>query len=404
MPNYKEIRNHCCQTERMSALVIDEFLIDYAARKDKLNRKAEKKLARYRHLIREFPEGWREVAITQYIAHQIFKKDGLINRYIHHSGLEHLLEKEMAFLKFYSRHPWRFSFAEISGRPDRDFFEMKDVFTEESYLLYSPGLSTIISSQQVRLCFNLVGFNGECWQTFGPINTYQGIEPSDILFYATELNRGERIENGHELLELVETDPIPFMLLIYGTLFPQSFHIDDQILEVISEYLDDTFDAGDFREHFTVEYSHGVYKLSLPEWSQFPHYAAAYYAENDELLLLNSMTDRGFNHLVRQLNACGYNLDTEPDIRVNIGMLQTAGDIFKKEFDLNPYSSMFSTDSDDEESEELKNINNMLSAMVPFLNAGKKVDFDELSYIYDVPLETVRELHEQLLSKLDQFR
>lgn len=402
MPNYKDIRNHCRQTERLSATVIDEFLIDYVARKDKLNRKAEKKLARYRHLIREFPEGWREVAATQYIAHQIFKKDGLINRYIHQSGLNHLLKEEMAFLKFYSRHPWRFSFAEISGHPDKDFYEMYDVFNGDSYLLYSSGLTSIVSSQNMSLCFNLIGYNGKCWQTFGPIGTYKGFEPQDILFFANKLNHRDHIESGFELMKLVEADPLPFMHLIYGSNYPQTFHTDDQIVQITAEYLDDSFDTNTFRNLFIVEYSQGVYKLSQPNWNEFPHFSVAYYDEKEELLFLYSMTDRGFRHLVEQLNRCGYKLSFKPDIRVNMGMVQTAGKILKKEFNLDPYSSLFSTESPEEDSEELNNINTMLKAMVPYLNSGDKPDIDKMSTTYDVPPDTVRELYDQLRNKLDQ--
>ena len=402
MTNYKDLRNHCRQTQHLTHTVIDGFLIYYAARQDKLNRQAEKKLAGYRHVSRELPKEWSNMAIAQFIAHRIFKQDGLINRYIHHSGLDHLLEEEMAFLEFQTRHPWLFSFAEITGRPDRDFFDLNDVFTGESYLLYSPGLTDIMVSQQVRLCFNLIGFNGECWQTYGPISTYNGFDPSDILFFATEVNRGDWIENGTELLELVETDPVPFMHLICGATYPRSFHMDDQILEIVAEYLDDSFDASALRNRFTIEYSQGVYKLSLPDWSQFPHYTAAYYEENEELLFLYSMTDRGFSYLVSQLNKCGYELSFDPNIRVTMGMLQTADEILKKGFDLNPYSSMFSTELPEEDSEEINNINTMLSSMVPDLNAGKKVNLDGMSNTYNVPLETVRELCEQLKSKLDQ--
>lgn len=404
MPNYKDIRNHCRVTQRLSATVIDEYLISYAAHQDKLYRKAEKKLARYKHVIRELPERWTEVAITQYIAHQIFKQGGLINRYIHHAGLNHLLEEEMAFLEFYTRHPWRFSFAEISGRPDKDFYEMHDVFTGDSYLLYSPGLTTIVSSQKTSLCFNLIGYNGKCWQTFGPIGTYQGFEPQDILFFANKLNHGDYIENEFDLMKLVEADPLPFMHLIYGSNYPQTFHIDNKIVQITAEYLDDSFDANTFRNHFTVEYSQGVYKLSQPEWDEFPHFSAVYYEEKEELLFLYSMTDRGFHHLVEQLNNLGYELSPEPDIRVNMGMVLTAGEILKKEFNLNPYYNLFTTEEPEEDSEELMNIKEMLSAMTPYVNAGKKVNLNEISNMYNVPLETVKELHEQLLSKLDQLK
>ncbi len=173
MLNYKELRIHCRKTHQLISSVIDDFLIIYAARKDKLNRKAKKKLARYRHVSKEFPDYWSNMAIAQFIAHQIFREDGHIKRYIHHSELDQLADEEMSFLELQASHPWRFSFAEINDQPESDFYQMKDVFIDESYQLYSPALTTIMLTEKVNLCLNLILFNGECWHTFGPIGTYR---------------------------------------------------------------------------------------------------------------------------------------------------------------------------------------------------------------------------------------
>lgn len=401
MTDYKELRIHCRKTHQLISSVIEDFLIIYAAGKEKLHKKAERKLARYSHISREFPEYWSNMAMAQHIAHQIFRKNGHIKRYIHHSELDQLPAQDMSFLEFQASHPWRFSFSKITDRPDSDFFEMKDVFTDEPYLLYSPALTSIMMTEKVNLCFNLIGFNGECWHTFGPVNTYRCFELQDILFFATQLNRGGWIENGRELMELVDEDPVPFMHLIRGATYPRAFHIDDQIYEIKSEYLDDSFDADVFRGRFKIEYNQGVYQLSLRGWGQFPHYTAAYYNEDEKLLLLYSMTERGFNYLVRQLNACGYELDNKQEVRVNIGMLKTASDILKKDFNLNPYSSIFSTESPEEGAKETSKIDMLLNAMITFIYTGQDVDFEGMSLTYDVSLEKVKELHKHYQNKLN---
>jgi hypothetical protein len=151
---------------------------------------------------------------------------------INHSGLSHLTDKEMAFLEFQKVHPWRFSFAEVTGRPERDFFEMRDVFTDQPYLIYSPGMTDIQLTQNPTLWFNLIAFNGKCWQTFGPIGAYSGFEPEDIQFFATELNNGLWFESDHELMMNVENNPVPYLLLYSGSTFPRSFHKDDQIVQI----------------------------------------------------------------------------------------------------------------------------------------------------------------------------
>jgi len=54
------------------------------------------------------------------------------------------------------------------------------------------------------------------------------------------------------------------------------------------------------------------------------------YDEKEELLSLYSMTDRGFRMLVDRLNSCNYSLSYEPDMRVNMAMVETANEILKK--------------------------------------------------------------------------
>lgn len=69
MPDYNTIRNICRHTQHLTASVIDEFLIYYAANRHKLDREAEKQLARYRHLNNAFPVEWVNMSIAQYISH-----------------------------------------------------------------------------------------------------------------------------------------------------------------------------------------------------------------------------------------------------------------------------------------------------------------------------------------------
>jgi hypothetical protein len=66
-----------------------------------------------------------------------------------------------------AKHPWRFSFSVIVRNPAPVFFVMMDVFTVEEYLLYSPGIQDRIEGEEGMTClyFNLISFNGYCWQT-----------------------------------------------------------------------------------------------------------------------------------------------------------------------------------------------------------------------------------------------
>ena len=401
MINYDAIKTHCSRINQLSSDVIDDFLIPYAAQQDNLEREAKKQLARYRHVQSDLPQSWSNMIVSQYIAHKIFEEGGLIHRYINHSALNHMRDKELEYLKEQATRPWRFSFAIIADRPARDFFEMVDVFTGESYLLYSTGLTKYMSSQNVVLCFNLIGYNGKCWQTFGPISAYESFEPTDIEFFATQLNRGYWFEDTEELTEFIESKPIPFTYLFAGSKIPMVIHDDHQIVQITAEYIDDTFNADALRNQFTVEYSNGVYKISEPEWSKFPHFTSAYYDEKEELLFLNALTDAGFQNLVDNLNLCGYNLSAVPDFRVNMSMLQFSKRLLKKEINLNPYDDNFTVPLPEKESKNTQNINALMSELIPFINSGQQPDFNQLSKRFDVPVEDVEGLYHQVRGKLD---
>lgn len=118
--------------------------------------------------------------------------------------------------------------------PAEDFYTMEDVFTGKRYLLFSPGVSNILVSFKPVLWFNLLGFNGFCWQSFGPVVYYNGFEAGDIWFFATELNPD--LEEPAEVPAQVESNPIPFMMLLSGSTYPLTFHKEDQLLFLLAEH------------------------------------------------------------------------------------------------------------------------------------------------------------------------
>jgi hypothetical protein len=95
---------------------------------------------------------------------------------------------------------------------------MEDVFTGELFLLFSKSVGKILAGHPVLLWFNLVGFNGQYWETFGPVAHFQSFDADDIFFYATELDKSVTSETT--LLDYLEKNPIPFMMLMTGADVP----------------------------------------------------------------------------------------------------------------------------------------------------------------------------------------
>ena len=394
MIDFKHLENICQKNSAMTRSLVDEFLIYYAAQRDRLDREMEQRLARYRHITRKFQQSWVNMLKAQYIAHRIFKEDGLIKKYLNHSELQRLDAPELNYLVEQAAHPWRFSFSVVTEAPAVDFYEMEDIFTGDPFLLYSPGVTRIFDEQPVALLFNLISFNGACWQSFGPIGAYQSFEPDDIFFFATELN--PQIESEEDLVADVEKNPVPYMMLLAGGTFPPIFHKNDQIVQVIAAYDQDAFDVGGLDKDFKVEYAHAVYRLTLKRWGEHPHFSTAYYDENKKVLFLSSMTDRGFSALANRLNAYGYDLWNEPDIRVNPSMLTLTQDILKKKIQLNAYDALFTVKTSEKKQEKIDKLNNLLKLLLPEINAGREPDIEAMAREAGVDVKMAREMMHQI--------
>src|SRR3546814_16717135 len=104
---------------------------------------------------------------------------------------------------------------------------MQDVFTSQKFLLYSTGVTQILSEHPVALWFNLIAFNGMCWQSYGPIGHYQSFRPDDIRYYASEMNPREWFEKDAEILENVERNPLPYLMLMNGATLHFLVHKND---------------------------------------------------------------------------------------------------------------------------------------------------------------------------------
>ena len=397
MKDFKTIKIICEENSIISSKVIDEFLIYYAAGRNNLEHDMDQGFAVYKHINSKFQKEWINRLKAQFIAHKVFKKDGLIKNFLTHSALINLIIEERNYLEFQSKHPWRFSFSTIKNRPAEDFYIMEDVFSDEEFLLYSPGITKTLESQSIILWLNLIAYNGSCYQSFGPISGYKSFEPDDIFFFASELN--PNIAGEEELLANLEYNPIPYMMLLSGANYPLIYNKEDQVINVMAEYELDDMNTKSLAKSFKTEYNKGVYRLSLKKWSEPPHFSQAYFDENGKVILLSAMTDSGFKALVEGLNEYGYNISGDPFLRVNLTMLTTASDILQREIMLNKYEHLFTKETTPSEQENLYKLNSLLKFVMPDINAGRKPDIEVLAKKAGVDIDTAKDLIEQIMGK-----
>jgi len=402
MKDYKVIRSICEENSMISREVIDEFLIYYVASRDNLERRMQRKFDFYKHVTRELDKSLVNMMKAQYLAHTVFKKGGSLRELMKHSALKRLSNKEMDFLEQQAEYPWCFSFSVIVNNPSDDFYIMEDIFSYDKYTLFSPGVSNILREQPVMLWFNLIGYNGACWQSYGPIGAYNSFDPDDIFYFATELSPDN--DDEESILNNIENNPLPYMLLISGSVHPMTVHKQDQLVHVISEFDVEDIDTKALRQNFTPEYNNGVYRLILRSWGEHPHFSTAYFDEDRGKLVLSAMTDRGYEALVDAFHEHGYAYPKEPFIRTHPSMIITAARIMRKEIELNEYEQLFTVEATEEKKDFIDRLNTFTGLVLPDINAGMEPDIEGCARKAGIDIETARDLIRSIRDKTDEMR
>lgn len=396
MRNYNDIRKTCKHNKPINARVIDEFLIYLAAgRKNKNAEKVmEKRFDAFRHITKEFDIEWVNRLKAQYLAHLIFKEGGDLKALLGHPLIKRLSKDDISHLEVLSETPWRFSFSRQIDNPAEDFYLMFDVLTFEQYLLYSPGITRVNQEQNTSLFLNLIGFNGDCWETYGPIVAYKSFNLYDILFFGSQLNPD--IEDEEDLIESIENNPVPYMMLLSGANYPYTFNKNDLIIYGFSEYDIDSIDSEKLKKDFKSEYAEGVYRFTLKYWGGNPHFAQAFYDENEQIILLTASTLRGFEALVNKLNSYGYSFDPMPFLMTCPVMLITAKEILNREIVLNEYDRLFEIETSKDDQDQMDKMNAFMGMIIPDLNSGSQPDIKTYAKRSGLDPETALDLYKHI--------
>lgn len=403
MNDFDGLKLICERNVKLSDAVIDNFVMYYGATKDDLARETDSRLKAFRHLTSQFQPSLVNLLTSQYIVYRIFKQDGIIRKYINDADIKRRPAEEQTFLQHQLANPWRFSFSIVLNTPYPNFYNMEDAFTGERFLLYSKSVTVTLEDTPVLLWFNLIWFNGACWQTFGPITGYQSFDDDDIFFFATELN--SKIDSDESLLEDVERNPVPYMMLINGSRFPLTMSNDDELVQVFAEHdVELLSKMEEFNSDFTREYNEGVYKLALNGWDQPPHFALAYYDEMQNTLTLHAMTDRGFNKLVEKFNERGLHIPLGPHLRVHPSMLVTAERLLRREIRIPSSEDLFVKKTSAGNREMIDRLNALMAKVLPEINSGKKPNLEKLSEEFNLDYQSVKEMVSSAIERIELLK
>ncbi|NND08889.1 MAG: hypothetical protein HKN87_21155 [Saprospiraceae bacterium] len=397
--DYIEIKEICeANTEATEELIEEQ--VYYAVAKEDLERKLDKLLAKYKIIVRKFAKPSIAEFQMQYFAHRVFKKNGLINKHLKHAFFKDLDEIKRGFLEHWAKYPWKYTFSVITKQPADEFFEMRDVFSGEEFLVYSPGISKGLQEKSIELWYLLIAFNGSCWQTYGPIGELAGFQAGDIHYYTALLKPDHWPISEQDILANVEKNPVPYFMLLSGSNFPLVMHGDHQIVQMVAEFDCNGINGQALAKHFIVDQRDAVYQLSLKGWLEFPHYAVAYYDKKEALLRLSALTELGYQQLISHLNRYGFDLPDDPDFRVSVAMQKTGEDILKRDLLADPYQELFGEVVSDENSKAADKLNEVMAHLVPDINAGRVPDFAAVARKTGVNVKVVADLAKELIERM----
>lgn len=386
-PNYPAIEEHCKQHSDISQRVIDKKLLYHAAAHSRLDKKFDDRVKEFKHVTRDWDPVILRYIKSTYIIGKTFGENGLIHSYFEKKHFDHYPQDECEFLSEQSSIPWRYCYTIIEGQPAQDFFEMVDVFTDETYLFYSPGIEEILKTERPRMWFNLIAYNGQCWQTTGLIMPLNAFTPNDVFFYASEIN--PEIEDEVSLMREVHENPIPFLMLFKHGQAPISLAGDQEIRFQFSLEEYEPFELDSLKSRFRISRYKEFLQIAPLSHEAFPHFARAIFNEKANLLSFNALTLEGYQALWEQLVAEGFDFSDEPEIDLSMTMYTAIGEILGKEPEFIIFGSTM-----DEAAE--KNLLVQITDHPEYsINDDDLTDYDELEEDHDDELWGEEELNEE---------
>ena len=240
MPDYSVILQTCRKNSEISASLLDDFLINFCADREGLEKLFMDDFKPFRYMTYTMPEGWVGWTISQYIAYRLFRKGGTASEYYNLPEIAARKEAERDFMKYAIEHPWKYTFFSVVESHENHLYTMLDVLENETFLLYSPSITEILNlNDSIQMFFNLLSFNGRCWQSFGLNSYFTGFITSDLLYFAKNLD--EDITFLNQIPELIDYDPIPWLVLFKSAEIPLAFNKKDMIIINSSEYYEVLF-------------------------------------------------------------------------------------------------------------------------------------------------------------------
>lgn len=361
-------------------------LLDIYDRKENAMKKLIRKMDKYRKVIKKTDERIIERIPDTIFCHQLFKNGGKIHNYLKHPRIKNMSDEERAFIEYSIEDPWEFVICSFKKVITGDFLEMVDEVKDEPFMVYSPGISSLLKEVgEDVLFFFLRSFNGECYETYGNIAYFKSFFPQDFIYFAKL--QDSSVETMEDVGRHIEKYPLSYLFLINFADIPLLAMGKKKELNVFCrsdiKYYD--FDRKKFEKSFIIQEKNGIYHLKRKMPAKQINKSDIYYNSRKKELTVKSMTQEEFEKVSK------YFLQDRDFLEIQYsavaGMVHAASEILGKDKSRIEYSKLFKTELKPEEKEEMDKVNSFLSEVVTSRNEGTLVDIRKTAQKYGISYE-----------------
>lgn len=388
MNNSKEV------SETLSSLM--DKVLPWADVSEKLFKAFKKELYPYQDLAEEMPEGWMQACREQYVAGKVFGNPSSIKKFIRSAQLL-LSRDEKNLVHHFMQNPWFYSVFSVEELVHKNLIKVFDHSKERSLTLISRGVFDLYRSGK-RFFLSLLFNGGGAYQTYGPINYYQGFDLKDLECFASL--SGRYFRQSGDLSLAIALNPVPFYMLYGFAEFPVSMRRNEKLVLCSHEIEAPDFTPQEYSESFDIEDKGGLFKLTLKNTGEPEFFSTVYFESKKGLLSIHSMGMKRYRKLMYLLGK-EHSFPPEPSWCASMQMVVALEKVLGIKVPSHRYDEHFDDEADSASDEELVRLNALTGEITDRRNRGISYKVEEMAEKYDFPVETVRQV-ERIFEKLEK--
>jgi hypothetical protein len=312
-----------------------------------------------------------------------------------------LSEDAWTFLRTAVDEPWFFTAFELITREGGDLMRFVDYDDGNHYIVQSPGLRDLFERDKT-VGYGLLFYNGECFQTYGPIYYLAWADQKDMQWYARQVD--EALFEREGLMEVMSADPLPWITLFSQAENPRIAH-RGQVVELCqSEAAGAEFSTDALPEEAEAEWQGKVCRVRLDP--DDPFYGPQLLWEGKrKRLILRAFTIDGYlrgREALRQMAE----LPEVPQYHCSGSMYFSAYKVLGPD-EFARFDRQFSGEEGGQTADEagggdLGQLERAMSLLSEAHNAGEAADLERIAKESGLSSEDVKELEKQLKGMIDR--